>query len=229
MSTPFKERIIIAVGGSLLVPDAIDTHFIKDLRDIASNLINQGYQVILVPGGGKIARNYQEALKELQHDDPESLDWVGVKAIHLNADFLYRVFTGFDVHSIIHEPEELEGVDSSLVIKAAFKPGNSSDMGAVRMAEISGAKRIINFSNTSHVYSADPRIHADAKKFETLSWSEYRDLIPTEWVPGMSAPFDPIASQLAEESGITVAVLGASVENLQNYLDGNEFQGTILS
>jgi len=229
MTTLFKEKIIIAVGGSLLVPDTIDINFIKDLRKIISGLVNQNYQVILVPGGGKTARNYQEALKELHQTDSEGLDWVGIKSIHLNSELLYRVFADFDVHPIIYKSEELKEIHSSLVIKAAFKPGHSSDMGAVRMAEISGAIRIINFSNTTHVYDADPRTNINAKKFDKLSWSEYRNVIPTEWVPGMSAPFDPVASQLAQELGITVAVLGASVENLQNYLDGNTFEGTLLS
>ncbi|MFT7328132.1 MAG: uridylate kinase [Crocinitomicaceae bacterium] len=228
MSTLSKETIIIAVGGSLLVPDAIDTIFIKEIKNIASRLVQNGYQVILVPGGGKTARYYQEALAEMNHTNPISLDWVGIKAIQLNCELIHRFFHDLDVHKIIYEPKELQGVNSSIVIKAAFKPGSSSDMGAVRMAQISKATRIINFSNTAHVYDADPRTNPNAQKFEKLSWSEYRDLIPAEWAPGMSAPFDPVASRLAQESGISVAVLGASIENLQNYLDGNTFEGTII-
>ena len=165
----FKEKIIIAVGGSLLVPDSIDVSFIRQLKEITKSLISKGYQVILVPGGGKTARNYQIALQELDQNNSDALDWVGVKSIHLNADFLYRAFSDIGVNPVIYQPEELEEVHSSVVIKAAFEPGQSSDAGAVRMANVSGAKRIINFSNTSHVYSADPRTNKDVEKFEKLN------------------------------------------------------------
>lgn len=225
----FKEKIIIAVGGSLLIPNAIDVAFIKHLKEITLDLVGQGYQVILVPGGGKTARNYQVALQELGQHNSDALDWVGIKTIHLNSDFLHRIFAEQDIHDVIYKPEEIEGIQSSIVVKAAFKPGSSSDMGAVRMANISGAKRIINFSNTSHVYSADPRIDPEATRFDVLSWGDYRKLIPSEWTPGMSAPFDPVASKMAQDHGLTVAILGASTENLANYLSGAKFEGTILS
>ena len=148
----------------------------------------------------------------------------------MNCELLFRVFSDLDIHpEVIVKPEDLAGVTSQLIIVGAWEPGCSSDTDAVEMAQVSGAKRIINFSNTAHVYSADPRVHPDAQRFEKLSWSEYRDIIPKEWNPGLSTPFDPIASQKAQASGITVAILGASVENLENYLKGNKFEGTIIS
>ncbi|MCA9352762.1 UMP kinase [Patescibacteria group bacterium] len=226
----FKETIIIAVGGSLLVPDHIDITFINEIRDMTLHLVENNYQVVLVPGGGKIARNYQDALKQLGSDDAEALDWVGIKAIHLNCEMLLHAFSGFNIHpNIVYKPEEIKGVSAPIVLKAAFKPGNSSDVGAVRMANILGAKKIINFSNTSHVYSEDPRINPNAERFTTLSWKEYRELIPREWKPGLSAPFDPVAAKMAEESGMSVAILGASIENLECYLSGKEFEGTVIS
>ena len=226
----FKDTIIISMGGSLLVPDHIDTVFISRLKEMVRYFTQNNYQIVLVIGGGKTARNYQEALRELKVRDAEAFDWVGIKAIHLNCEMLLRAFSDLDIHeNIIYEPEELNNIEAPIVIKAALKPGNSSDMGAVRMAQVSGTNRIINFSNISHVYSEDPRVNPDADRFDTLSWRAYRNLIPSDWTPGMSAPFDPVASRLAEESGITVVILGASLENLQGYLDGKSFAGTLIS
>ena len=210
-----KETIIIAVGGSLLVPGDVDTSFISRLKEMVVGLINKDYQIILVPGGGKTARTYQRALETLGNTESSSLDWVGIKAIHLNCELLKHYFSDIELH-VIQQPEEITGVHSPLVIKEAYAPGNSSDMGAVRMAEITRAKKIINFSNVSHVYTADPREDNTAEKLENISWNEYQDLIPGEWTPGMSAPFDPVASELAKELGIRVAILGASISNLEN-------------
>lgn len=226
----FKETIVIAMGGSLLVPEHIDIAFIKSLKEMVKHFTDDGYQIALVVGGGKTARIYQQGLKDLDVNDSLALDWVGIKSIHLNCELLFRAFSDLDIHeNIILRPQDLDQVKESLIIVGAWEPGCSSDADAVEMAEASGATRIINFSNTSHVYSADPRTNSDATRFEKLSWDEYRNIIPSEWTPGMSAPFDPVASKRAQEQGITVAILGASVENLENYLVGGEFEGTIIS
>ena len=66
--------------------------------------------------------------------------------------------------------------------------------------------------------------------FEKISWKEYRELIPKEWNPGLSSPFDPIASKMAEEAGIEVVIMnGKPIDNLANYLKGEKFLGTIIS
>lgn len=224
-----KETIIIAMGGSLLVPEKIDVPFIKSLKEMVIYFTNEGYQIALVVGGGKTARIYQKGLRDLGVTHSDSLDWVGIKSIHLNCELLLHAFADIDIHpKIILKPEDLDGINESLIIVGAWEPGCSSDTDAVEMAEISGAQRIVNFSNTPYVYSADPRAHPDAKRFDALSWDEYRNIIPKEWTPGMSAPFDPVASEKAQRAGITVAVLGASIKNLENYLSGREFEGTII-
>jgi uridylate kinase len=81
------------------------------------------------------------------------------------------------------------------------------------------------------VYDSDPKKNPNAKKFETISWEEYRNLIPKEWTDaGLSTPFDPIASKTAQEAGIEVAVMnGKPLDNLKNYLKGEKFSGTVIS
>ena len=225
----FKETIIIAMGGSLLIPEKIDVSFITSLKEMIKYFTADGYQIALVVGGGKTCRYYQAAAKNFDNTNDLDLDWIGIHTIRLNCELLYRIFSDLDIHSeIIIKPEDLHGINESLIIVGAWEPGCSSDTDAVEMAEISGAQRIINFSNTSHVYSADPRTYPDAERFEHLSWEEYRNIIPAEWTPGMSAPFDPVASKKAQDAGITVAVLGASIKNLENYLSNKEFEGTII-
>lgn len=226
----FKETIIIAMGGSLLIPNDIDVSFIKELKHLVSSITNKGYQVVLVIGGGKVCRNYQAAAREFDNVNDIDLDWIGIKTIRLNCELVFRILSDLDIHpNIIERPEDIHGINESLVIVGAWEPGCSSDTDAVEMAKVGGAYRIVNFSNTPYIYSADPRKYPDAERFEKLSWNEYRDIIPKEWTPGLSAPFDPVASEMAQESGITVAVLGASLQNLESYLSDKPFEGTIIS
>ena len=93
-----------------------------------------------------------------------------------------------------------------------------------------GAKRIINLSNIDYVYDSDPKINSNAKKIEKISWKDYKALIPKEWNPGLNSPFDPIASKIAEEEKMKVAILnGKNISNLEKYLNGKDFIGTVIS
>jgi uridylate kinase len=45
----------------------------------------------------------------------------------------------------------------------------------------------------------------------------------------MNAPFDPIASKLAQENNLEVAIIGGNnLENMQNYIEGKSFEGSII-
>jgi uridylate kinase len=229
-TSPYKETIIISMGGSLLVPDAIDTDFLARMKDMLAYFVDDGYQIIIVVGGGKTSRNYQAAAQKFDNTNDEDLDWLGIKTIHLNCELVRRILSDMDVHDeTILDPKKIQGVESSLVVVGAWKPGHSSDTDAVEIAHVLGGNRIINFSNTAFVYDGDPRENPDAQKFTELSWEAYRNIIPNSWSPGLSAPFDPVASEHCQRLGLTVAVLGASLENLEAYLRGEDFEGTIIS
>ena len=226
----FKDTIVIAMGGSLLVPENIDIQFLKQLKEMMRALIEQDYQIALVVGGGKTCRIYQNVAREFENVQNVDLDWIGIKTIRLNAELLLRAFSDLDIYEdVIEKWEDAEGIQNHLIIVGAWEPGCSSDTYAIELAHVLGSKKVVNFSNISHVYSEDPRKNPEAEKFEKLSWEEYKNLIPKDWVPGLSAPFDPVASTKAQEYGISVAILGASLENLENYLNGKTFEGTTIS
>ena len=68
-----------------------------------------------------------------------------------------------------------------------------------------------------------------AKKIEKITWKDFRKIVGNKWDPGMNAPFDPIASKLAEEEKMEVAIMnGKDVQNLKNYLNGKKFKGTSI-
>jgi uridylate kinase len=89
---------------------------------------------------------------------------------------------------------------------------------------------VINVSNIDYVYSADPRKHSDAKPLEALSWSGYRKMVGDKWDPGLSAPFDPVASRFCHEHKISVAIVnGLDLKRVADLLVGKKFKGTIIS
>ncbi|MFA6300829.1 MAG: UMP kinase [Candidatus Paceibacterota bacterium] len=223
------ETIIISLGGSLIVPEEIDIDFLKDFKKLILSETAKNKKFFIITGGGKICRKYQSAATELSNPSSEDLDWIGIASLKLNAELL-RVIFGEDAHGkVISDPSSQFSFDKPIVIGSAFGPGRSTDWDAVEGAKNLGAKKIINLSNTDYVYDSDPEINPNARKIEQISWEGYRALIPSEWSPGLNSPFDPIASKIAEEEGMTVVMLnGKPVDNLAKYLKGENFLGTII-
>ncbi|HEV7702175.1 MAG TPA: UMP kinase [Candidatus Paceibacterota bacterium] len=224
-----EETIIISLGGSMIVPEKIDIQFLKDFRTLILEEVKKGRKFVLVCGGGETNRTYNAAAQELINPSTEDLDWIGIATIMLNAE-LIRVIFGEHAHpKAIADLTKPLAVENPVIIGGALEPGHSSDLDAVLAAKNLKAKKIINLSNIDHVYDSDPRKNPNAKKFEKISWAEYRKLIPEEWSSKLSTPFDPIASKDAEEAGIEVVIMnGKPIDNLANYLNGEKFLGTVI-
>ncbi len=212
------------------MPEEIDAGYLASFKQLVIRRIGQGDRFILVVGGGKIARKYQAAAASVSEIDDEEKDWLGIHSTRLNAHLLrtvfkpyahFRIFKDFD-HDIIDFQEQV-------LIGAGWKPGWSTDYIAVLLAQRYGGESIANLSNIEYVYAEDPRVNPHARRYEHIRWPEFRQIVGTQWHPGMSSPFDPIASQEAERLGLKVAVLnGKDFQNLERYLEGNPFRGTLI-
>lgn len=229
METP----IVLSVGGSLLVPNGgVDTTFLSTLNEFIRKHVAQGRRFFMVIGGGKLARTYRDAGKEVVGTlTEEDLDWLGIHATRMNAHLVRTVF-----QDIAH-PRIIENYDNKLsdwsepvVIGAGWKPGWSTDYDAVLLARDYGAKQIVNMSNVAWVYDSDPRTNPNAKKLERVKWEDMAAIVGTKWSPGKNTPFDPIAAQMAASCKLTVIVTdGSNFENLDKIVSGKEeFEGTVI-
>ena len=230
---PVTETIVMSVGGSLIVPGAIDTTFLTSLKKfIDMETTSKGRRFIIIAGGGRTARNYQDAAGAVSDLDAEDLDWMGIHATRLNGHLLRTIFRHTAHRVMITNPDEILDVpkNEKVVIAAGYRPGSSTDLRAVQIAEKIGATKVINLSNIDYVYTADPRTNPDAQKIESISWPDFRALIPADWDPGLSSPFDPIAAKVAQRDNIEVAIInGDKLDEVVKYLDGEEFIGTKIS
>ncbi|KKR79588.1 MAG: hypothetical protein UU24_C0005G0006 [Candidatus Nomurabacteria bacterium GW2011_GWA2_40_9] len=224
------ETIIISLGGSLIIPEEIDKDFLKKFKSLILSHVEKGKKFVIITGGGKICRKYQDVIKNLKKINDSELDWLGIYSTRFNAEFIKILFGELAEQEIILDPTIPIFSNKPIILSGGWKPGWSTDYVAVMLGRQLGSKKIINLSNTDYVYDADPKINPDAKKIEKISWADYRALIPAEWNPGLNSPFDPIASKMAQEHGLEVAIMnGKPIENLANYLDGKEFLGTTIS
>jgi uridylate kinase len=223
------ETIIISLGGSLIIPDNIDTDFLKDFKALILSRVEKGDKFIIITGGGKICRRYQEAAKSVSDTSDEELDWIGIASLKLNAELLRVIFGEYAYSKVVFDLSKNISFEKPIIVGAAYEPGHSTDFDAVLAAKTIGAKKVINLSNIDHVYDSDPKINPNAKKIEKISWADYRKLIPKEWNPGLNSPFDPIASEIAEKEGIEVIIMnGKPIDNLAKCLNKEEFLGTVI-
>src|SRR3989338_2962312 len=225
-----KERIVVSVGGSCIVPDQIDTDFLTRFKALILEKVQGGFTFSIITGGGKTARRYRDAASAVTPLSPQDLDWIGIHATRLNAQLLRNIFAGYAHPVVIHNPTIDIDADQPVIIAAGWQPGWSTDYCAVLMAKNLGATRLVNLSNIDYVYDGDPKKNPSAKPIERIGWSSFRSLIPPEWDPGLSSPFDPVAAQEAEALGLEVAIInGAKLAEFSNYLGNKPFIGTVIS
>ena len=224
------ETIVVSVGGSLIVPDQVDTKFLASLKNFIETAVAGGdRRFVIIAGGGRTARRYQEAAGSLHPLDKEDLDWIGIHATRLNGHLLRTIFKESAYPVMITNPDEILDTprDIKVIIAAGYRPGSSTDMRAVQIAKLIGANKVVNLSNIDYVYTADPKIDSTATPIKDITWTEFRKLIPDEWDPGLSSPFDPVAAREAEAKNIEVTCInGDNLVELHKYLNNESFTGT---
>jgi uridylate kinase len=228
-----RPRTIISVGGSLIVPDEIDTDFLCTLKEVLLRRISNGDRFVIIAGGGKTSRRYQIAANAVTTLSNADLDWLGIHGTRLNAHLLRSIFVDVAHPVIVENPKKVhsdaENAPEPIIVAAGWKPGWSTDYVATCIAAETKSRRLVNLSNIDFVYDKDPRAFNGAKPIEKTTWDEFRKLLPVDWNPGLSSPFDPIAACKAQELAMEVAVInGRRLEEMENYLLGRNFIGTLI-
>ena len=224
--------IVMSVGGSLVVPNGeINVGFLKDLKKLVKKQIKRNWKFVIVVGGGGTARHYQQAARDVCKLEREDLDWLGIHSTRLNGHLMRSIFRDVANPIMFKDPTVVpKKFKESVVIAAGWKPGWSTDYVATRIAKRLGAGVVVNLSNIDYLFDKDPNKYKNAEPICDIGWKEFRKMVGNKWDPGMNAPFDPVASRLADQSGIKVALInGANMKNLDALLKGERFIGTVIT
>lgn len=223
------KTVVVALGGSIVYPDEIDTVFLKKFKKFIAPFLRRGMKFVLVVGGGKLARRFQEAAGKVEKVTDEDKDWIGIHATRLNAHLLRTIFREVADPVIIDEREKVKRPHYPITIAAGWRPGWSTDYVAIRIAADMGIHEAIVAGKPAHVYDRDHAKYSDAKPFHSLSWREYRRLVPRKWKPGTHAPVDPVGAALADREKINAIIIdGRNLPNFRRLLNRKDFQGTII-
>ena len=223
--------IIIALGGSIIFPrpGKINALFLKKFKKLVLKYIHKNFKFIIITGGGKICRLYQKAATKIVKLSDQELDWLGIHATRLNAQFLKTVFRKTAYPIILNSPKEPIKKNWKLLIAAGWKPGWSTDYIATLFAERFKVSKVVDAGNIPFVYDKDLLKYKNAHPIKKISWKNYQKLVGSRWIPGMPAPIDPIAAKLAKKLKISALIIkGTELKNLEKIILNQKFRGTII-
>ncbi|MGX8176263.1 UMP kinase [Exiguobacterium artemiae] len=236
MQTKYN-RIVLKLSGEALAGDqgfGINPAIVNSISKQIRELIELNVQVAVVVGAGNIWRGKTGA--ELGMDRANA-DYMGMLATVMNSLALQdslesvgvetRVQTSIEMRQVA-EPyirrRAMRHLEKGRVVIFAAGTGNpyfSTDTtAALRAAEIEAEVILMAKNNVDGVYSADPNLDPEAKKFETLS---YLDVLKD----GLQV-MDSTATSLCMDNDIPLIVFSLMEEgNIKRVVIGDEI-GTLV-
>ncbi|MEK4648251.1 UMP kinase [Exiguobacterium sp. FSL W8-0210] len=234
---PKYNRIVLKLSGEALAGDqgfGINPVIVKSISEQIRELVELNVEVAVVVGAGNIWRGKTGA--ELGMDRANA-DYMGMLATVMNSLALQdsledvgvetRVQTSIEMRQVA-EPyirrRAMRHLEKGRVVIFAAGTGNpyfSTDTtAALRAAEIEAEAILMAKNNVDGVYSADPNVDPEAKKFETLS---YLDVLKD----GLQV-MDSTATSLCMDNDIPLIVFSLMEEgNIKRVVIGDEI-GTIV-
>jgi uridylate kinase len=228
MSLMAMKRIVISLGGSVLVPSLDENHIRKYatiLRDLGKE-----HRIYVVVGGGGEARRYIGVARALGIDE-STADELGILVTRLNAALLAGTLREAAYPGIAESYRDAArfGESGKIVVMGGVIPGQTTDAVAALLAERVQADLIINWTSVEGIYSADPKKHPDAVKQSRLSPAELQAIIRGDRLDaGSNTVFDTLAAKIIGRSGIPLVVLdGRKAVDPRKAIRGKK--GTLVS
>jgi uridylate kinase len=226
-----KKVIVLSLGGSLIIPNEINTKYLKEFKKtILKNI--QKYKFVIVCGGGSIARKYISALKEININEKlQSLS--GISATRMNARFMNYFFNINPEHGIPHTMNLLKKYvkKQDIIFCGAleYKPHQTSDSTSAQIAKYFKSY-FINLTDVSGLYNKNPKKFKDAKFIPKISWKEFNQLAnKSKFQPGQHFVLDQTASKIIMKNKIPTYIIGKDLKQLDNLLKNKNFKGTEIS
>lgn len=183
---PAYRRVLLKLSGEALMGEqayGIDRGVARQIALEIGEIQQLGVQVAVVIGGGNIFRGLAASAKGM---DRAQADYMGMLATVINALALQdaleqagvvtRVLSAIEMRSVA-EPfirrRALRHLEKGRVVLLAAGTGNpyfTTDTAAALRAMEMKADVILKATKVDGIYTADPVVHPDATKFETITY-----------------------------------------------------------
>ena len=224
-----KLRLVIRIGGSV-VASPLNTNLIGKFVELLKELARLKHEVVLVVGGGTLARDFIQYAKSLGLNEPEQ-DMVAISVSRLIAQLfvlkLNKVGTGTVQASLEDIAEELG--KGKIVVMGGLRPGMTTDAVAALAADHIKADLLVKATDQEGIHTRDPREHKGAVKIDRLSFDDLTRLLEqNKHKAGIHQIIDPEAVQILRKTRTkTIIVCGFKPENVLLAVNGEKV-GTVI-
>ncbi len=223
-------RIVIRIGGSV-VANPINTELMAKYADIIQTIKGEGHEVVVVLGGGSLAREFIGLAKNLGLD-MNAQDEVAISCSRLFAQLFLEKIGDIACGKVAVSLDETAQClrEGKVAVMGGLKPGITTDTVATLVAERVKADLLVKGTDQNGVYNKDPRKHPDAVKLDHLTFDELAKVFEhNEHKAGIHQVIDPEAVKVLKRNHVkTVVVSGYKPENVLAAIKG-ENVGTIIS
>ena len=228
------QRILLKLSGEALAGNGgfgLDTETVRDISKSIAKIVNMGAEVGIVVGGGNFWRG-----RSNQEMDRTRADHIGMLATVMNALALadalefqgvpVRVQTAINMQQIA-EPyirgRAMRHMEKGRAVVFGCGTGSpyfSTDTAAALRAAEVDADIIFKATMVDGVYDSDPKINPDAKKYDTITY--------TQIIADELAVMDTTATALCKENNIPILVFSLEdPDNIVRAFKGEDI-GTIV-
>lgn len=209
------KRILLKLSGEALVGKqgyGIDYPACQEVADTIKEIQDLGIEIGIVIGGGNIFRGSHATQFGFERTPA---DHIGILATCINGLALHQVLHSMGAKVRVMSSRNFDGIiepynwqqanwylTKGVIVIFVGGTGNpyfTTDTAAALRASEMGADVVIKATKVDGVYDKDPKKHADAKKFDTLS---YDDALGLDL-----KVMDGTAVALCRENGIEIRVV----------------------
>ena len=213
-STPIYRRILLKISGEALMGDTgfgLDPATVNRIAREVAAVHALDTQVCIVIGGGNIFRGVSGAAAGI---DRAAADHIGMLATVINALAMQNALEKLDLQTRVQSAIPMDTVcepyirrravrhlEKNRVVVFAAGTGNpffTTDTAAALRAVEMNCDALLKATQVDGVYSADPKIVADAVRYDRLS---YMDVLARDL-----RVMDAAAISLARENGLPILV-----------------------
>jgi uridylate kinase len=222
--------IVLALGGSVVVPDKVDEEYVQKFAGWAKELLKK-HKLGVVIGGGKTARRAVEAARSAGKNEAEC-DYAGIEASRENAAKVARIM-GLKQKAVPENVKEARRIldKEGIVVMGGTEPGHSTDAVAAMLAEYANADLLLKVTDVPGIYDKDPKKFKEAKMFKELPIGQLEKMVAgLSQEAGRYELMDIVAVKILRRSGIRcIALGGRDLKNMAAAIDGKGFTGTVIA
>ncbi|HRX56975.1 MAG: UMP kinase [Verrucomicrobiales bacterium] len=233
------QRVILKLSGEALrAPGShenISPEIVESIAQEIKAAHQGGIEIGLVIGGGNFWRGISAANRGM---DRATADYMGMLATVMNALAIQSMLEAIEVPTRVQSAIEMKNVAEPFIRRVAIRhlelgrvvifaagtgnPFFSTDTTAALRASEIGANVIFKATKVDGVYDKDPAKHSDAKRFETLSFTDALQLD--------LKVMDSTAFSLCRDNNVPIVVFDMNTEgNVRKALAGDPIGTRVCS